>query len=146
MAIENQDIFDPTTGNFDMHAGDTGSGIFTITRESGDTFPDTARMLWTVTSPQGVIVMQRMYRLDDQYDLGDGAVLIEFHNDDTDTWGAGDYTTEIRVDIAPVWDGTPSTARCVDALADGAARMIEGVPVKTLFHGNLKIRAVQGGI
>jgi len=146
MAIENQDIFDPTTGNFDMHAGDTGSGIFTIARESGDPFPDTARMLWTVTSPQGVIVMQRLYRLDDQYDLGDGAVLIEFHNDDTDNWGAGDYTTEIRVDIEPVWDGTPSTARCVDALAEGAARMIEGVPVKTLFHGNLKIRAVQGGI
>jgi hypothetical protein len=45
-----------------------------------------------------------------------------------------------------MWEGTPSDARCVDALAPGAARMIEGVPVRTLFKGTLRIDGVQGRI
>lgn len=139
-------VFDKATGDINMNAGDTGSCKWHITRKSGDTWPDTARMLWTVTSPNGEIVMQRLYRLDDQYDLGDGWILMEYHNDDTDTWQAGTYTTEIRVDVTPAWDGTPSTARCVNALAPGAAKMIEGVPVRTLFHGKLVIEGVQGRI
>ena len=88
----------------------------------------------------------RLYRLDDQYDLGDGWFLVEFHNDDTDTWETGDYSSEIRVDIAPIWDGTPNEGRCVNALAPGAAKMIEGVPVRTLFKGTVKIMGVDGRI
>lgn len=139
-------IFDKATGNIEMNAGDTGSCKWHITRKSGDSWPDTARMLWTVTAPSGEIVMQRLYRLDDQYDLGDGWILMEYHNDDTDDWGPGTYQTEIRVDVDPMWDGTPSEARCVDALAPGAAHMIEGVPVRTLFKGTLRIDGVQGRI
>ena len=138
--------FNTTTGNIEMNAGDTGSCKWHITRKSGNTWPDTARMLWTVTSPGNEIVMQRMYRLDDQWDLGDGWIFMEFHNNDTDTWAAGTYSTEIRVDVIPTWDGTPSTARVVNALAAGAAKMIEGVPVRTLFTGTLKIDGVQGRI
>lgn len=138
--------FDKTTGNIEMNAGDTGSCKWHITRGSGESWPDTARMLWTVKSPGDVIVMQRIYRLDDQWDLGDGWIFMEFHNDDTDTWVPGTYSTEIRVDVVPTWDGTPSTARVVNALAAGAAHMIEGVPVRTLFYGTLRIDGVQGRI
>ena len=146
MAEVNGFIFDKTTGNFELYAGDTGSGAFGFARESGSLFPDTARALWTVRNTQGDIMMQRIYRLDNQYGLGDGWFLIEFHNDDTDDWPAGTYTSEIRVDITPIWDGTPSAARCVDALAEGAARMIEGVPVRTKFKGTVKINGVDGRI
>ena len=139
-------IFHADTGDFELYAGDTGSGIFHISRDSGEVWPATARALFTVTSPGGEIVMQRLYRLDNQYGLGDGRFLVEFHNDDTDTWSGGTYRTEIRADVDPTWDGTPSAARCVDALAEGAARMIEGVPVRTLFKGTLVINSVDGRI
>ena len=102
-------------------------------------------MLFTIADSAGEIVLQRIYRLDDQYDLGDGVVLIEFHNDDTDDWPAGQYTMERRYDVSPVWEGTPSTARCVDALTS-SAKMIEGVPVRTVFVGTLTIVGVIGRI
>lgn len=139
-------VFDKETGDISMNAGDTGSCKWHFTRESGDAWPETARALWTVKSPSGDIVMQRIYRLDDQYDLGDGWILMEYHNDDTDEWEVATYNTEFRVDVTPTWEGTPSEARCVNALAPGAARMIEGVPVRTLFHGALKIDGVLGRI
>ena len=139
-------IFHADTGDFEMYAGDTGSGIFHISRDSGDDWTSDARALFTVTSPGNDIVMQRIYRLDDQWDAGDGVVLIEFHNDDTDDWEAGTYQTERRYNVSPIWDGTPSTARCVDALAAGTAHMIEGVPVRTVFKGTLTIDGVSGRI
>lgn len=139
--------FDPVTGNIKMNAGDTGSFVVHCSRESGESWPDTARMLFTVKSGTGEIVMQRIYRLDDQYDLGDGYVLIEFHNDDTDDWEPGDYRMERRYNVAPIWDGTPSDARCVDQLGPGDhAVMIEGVPVRTVFKGTLTIESVDGRI
>ena len=133
-------------GNIRMNAGDTGSFKVRCTRASGESWPETARMLYTVRSADGTIVLQRIYRMDDQWGLGDGVVLIEFHNDDTDDWVPGQYTTERRYNVAPIWDGTPSTARCVDALAEGAAHMIEGVPVRTVFKGTLTIESVDGRI
>ena len=139
--------FNPTTGNIKMCAGDTGSCLWGCQIGDGSTeWPSTGRGLWTVTAPGGAIVMQRIYRFDDQYDLGDGWILMEFHNDDTDDWQPGSYTTEWRFDLEPVWSGTPSTARCVDALAEGAAKMIEGVPVRTKFRGTLTIDDVLGRI
>ena len=102
-------------------------------------------MLFTIKDPNGEIVIQRIYRLDDQYDLGDGTVLIEFHNGDTDGFMPGDYRMERRYNIAPVWQGTPSTARCVDALTS-SAKMVEGVPVRTVFKGTLRIEDVDGRI
>ena len=138
--------FDPATGNIKMCAGDTGSCLWGCELEDGAAWPSTGRGLWTVTAPGGEIVMQRIYRFDDQYGLGDGWILMEFHNDDTDDWTPGSYGTEWRIDLNPVWDGTPSTARCVDALAAGAAKMIEGVPVRTTFKGSLTIEGVSGRI
>lgn len=139
-------VFDKDTGNIDMYSGDTGSFFFKIERESQEAWPDTARALFTVTDTQGEIVMQRLYRLDDQWEVGDGIMLIEFHNDDTDDWAPGTYNTEFRVDLEPVWQGTPSTARCVNQLAEGVAKMIEGVPVRTVFKGTLTINYVNGRI
>ena len=140
--------FDKTTGDINMYAGDTGSFFMKVEREdSSDPWPDTARMLYTIKNAAGEIVLQRIYRLDDQWDVGDGIILIEFHNDDTDTWDPGQYATEMRVNLGPVWEGTPSTARCVDQLGPGEhAVMVEGVPVRTVFKGNLTINSVYGRI
>ena len=137
---------DNETGDIKMNAGDTGSFKVHCSRKSGESWPDTARMLYTIKNQQGETMIQRIYRLDDAFGLGDGVVLIEFHNDDTDTWENGDYSAERRYDLTPVWEGTPSSARCVDALAPGAAKMIEGVPVRTVFQGTLHIDGVIGGI
>ena len=133
------------TGDIKMNAGDTGSFKVHGSRKSGSSWTEDSRMLFTIADSAGEIVLQRIYRLDDQYDLGDGVVLIEFHNDDTDDWPAGQYTMERRYDVSPVWEGTPSTARCVDALTS-SAKMIEGVPVRTVFVGTLTIVGVIGRI
>lgn len=145
MGAVNGFVFDKDTGNVRMYAGDTGSYKLHVTRESGEAWTEDARLLYTVTGASGIVI-QRIYRLDDQYDLGDGWILIEFHNDDTDELDPGDYTIEGRANVDPVWDGTPSAARCVDALAAGAAHMIEGVPVRTLFKCTLHIDSVDGRI
>ena len=128
-----------------MYAGDTGSFFMRVSRENGDEWPSMARLLYTVKGAEG-IVLQRIYRLDDQWGVGDGIILVEFHNDDTDDWTPAEYATEMRVSLEPVWDGTPSTARCVNALAAGTAHMVEGVPVRTVFRGSLTINSVDGRI
>ena len=140
-------VFNSETGDLSLYAGDTGSFAVKCERSSGESWPDTARMLFTVKNAAGEIVMQRIYRLDDQYDLGDGVVLIEFHNDDTDDWVPGQYTMERRYDLTPIWDGTPSTARCVDQLGPGThAEMIEGDVVRTVFRGTITVSGVDGRI
>ena len=137
---------DYNTGDIKMNAGDTGSFKVHASRSNGDNWTENSRMLFTVKSPNGEIVMQRIYRLDDQYELGDGYVLIEFHNDDTDEWDAGTYSIERRYDVTPIWDGTPiPTARCVDALTS-SVKMVDGVAVRTVFVGTLKIDSVLGRI
>ena len=130
-----------------MHQGDTGSFKIGSTRESGTDWTEDDRMLFTVKNGQGEVVMQRIYRLDDQYDLGNGKVLIEFHNDDTDQWEPGTYTTELRFNVDPIWDGTPiPTARCVDAMAAGTPKMIEGNIVRTTIQSTLTISGILGDI
>jgi len=129
-----------------MHQGDTGSFKIGATRESGDEWTSADRMLFTVKNGQGDIVLQRIYRLDDQYDLGNGKVLVEFHNDDTDQWDAGTYSTELRFDVSPIWDGTAPTARCVDALSPGTPKMVEGSIVRTTIQSTLTISGVLGDI
>ena len=86
-----------STMEITMHAGDTGSFKIHAERETGTAWTEDDRMQLTVKNAAGETVMQRWYRLDDQYDLGDGTVLVEFHNDDTDDWDAGTYNTELRL-------------------------------------------------
>lgn len=138
---------DTATGAITMHRGDTGSFVVHCSRASGEAWPEESRMLYTIRNGAGDIVLQRIYRMDDAFGLGDGVVLIEFHNDDTDNWEDSTYSTERRYNVFPVWKGgAPSSdARCVDALATGD-EMIEGVPVRTVFQGTLTINKVLGDI
>lgn len=128
-----------------MHRGDTGSFKVHAERESGEAWTSDDRMIFTVKNQNGETVIQRFYRLDDQYELGDGVVLIEFHNDDTDTFENGQYTTELRFDIDPIWNGTAPTARCVDALTAGV-RMVEGSIVRTVIQSSLEINDIYGEV
>ena len=138
-------VHDKETGNITMYQGDTGSFWVHCARKSGEDWTSASRMLYTIKNGKGETVIQRIYRLDDQYNAGDGYVLIEFHNNDTDSLDPGNYTTERRYDVAPVWEGTPSSARCVNALTSDA-QMVEGVPVRTVFKGTLTLLAVDGRI
>ena len=71
---------------------------------------------------------------------------MEFHNDDTDQWEAGTYSTELRFDVSPIWDGTAPTARCVNALSPGTPKMVEGSIVRTTIQSTLTISGVLGDI
>ena len=138
---------DLETMDIKMNRGDTGSFKVGSSRKRGTAWTEDDRMLFTIKNAQGEIMIQRIYRLDDQYGLGDGKVLIEFHNNDTDTWDPGQYTTELRFDVAPIWDGTPvPTERCVDALMPGVPKMIEGPVVRTVIQSSLMIEGVLGDI
>ena len=136
---------EPATMNITMNRGDTGAFFVKATRESGNAWTEDDRALFTVRNGQGVIVMQRIYRLDDQWEVGDGIFLVEFDNDDTDEWELGDYSMELRFDVDPVWEGTVPTARCVNALQT-SSRMVEGPIVRTVIHATLRLEAVYGDI
>ena len=138
---------DLESGDIRMNKGDTGSFKIHASLKSGDAWTEDSRMLFTVRNATGTVVMQRIYRLDDAWEIGDGVVLIEFHNSDTDTWENGMYDIEYRFNTDPIWDGTPSDARCVNALATGAAQMVEGSgTVRTVIHAVLTIEDVYGRI
>lgn len=136
---------DLATMDITMHRGDTGSYKLRAARESGTEWSENDRMLFTIKDQNNVVVIQRFYRLDDQYDLGDGKVLIEFHNDDTDSLENGMYSVEARFVISPVWSGTAPTARCVDALTAGV-RMVEGSIVRTKIQSTLEINDIYGEV
>lgn len=133
------------TMEISMHAGDTGSFWIHGERESETAWTEDDRMLFTITNQQGEIMLQRFYRLDDQWDAGDGNVLIEFHNDDTDEWDPGQYITELRFVVDPIWEGTAPVSKCANALTANA-RMVEGAIVRTPIQSMLTIQGVQGDI
>jgi len=133
------------TGNVTMHQGDTGAYKVHATRQTGEAWTSDDRLLFTIRNAAGDIVIQRIYRLDDDDGLGNGVVEIQFHNSDTDSLPNGTYQVERRYNIHPYWDGTPPEGMCVDALT-ADARMIEGDCVRTVFQGNLTISDVYGDI
>lgn len=122
-------IVDFEKGDIQMHRGDTGAFKVHCARGSGEEWTEDDRMIFTVKNQQGEIVIQRFYRLDDAWDLGDGIVQIEFHNDDTDHLENGQYQTERRYIVSPIWEGTAPTSRVADALTAGA-RIIDGSIVR----------------
>ena len=136
---------DLETMDVKMHRGDTGAFFVGATRASETAWTSDDRMLFTVKNATGEVVMQRFYRLDDQWEVGDGIVLIEFHNSDTDTWSNGQYSMELRFNISPIWNGTAPAGRCVDALTAGV-RMVEGSTVRTVIHSTLTIDDIYGEI
>lgn len=137
--------FDNNTCAISMHAGDTGSKWIHATRESETDWTADDRCLFTVRNASNEIVMQRIYRLDDQWGAGNGWFLMEFHNNDTDTWAPGMYTTEWRYDVAPSWDGTAPTGRCVNGMTAGV-KMTDGSIVRTKVQSTLNISGVLGNI
>ena len=134
-------------GDIKMHRGDTGAFKVHASRGSGESWTSDDRMIFTVKNQQGEVVLQRFYRLDDQWGLGDGIVQIEFHNDDTDTWENADYATERRYVISPIWEGNAPTSRVANALTANA-RIVEGsiVRVPATGQASLKIDDIYGEV
>jgi len=129
-----------------MHAGDTGSFKIHATRKTGDAWTSADRMVYTVANSNGVVVLKRYYRLDTS--LGNGCVLVQFHNDDTDGLAAGNYTAERRYVVNPRWDGTAPTGDVTDALAEGIAQIVEGDVVRVPANGQtpLTMQRVYGEV
>ena len=138
-------VFNDETCAITMHQGDTGSKWIHAVRESETAWTSADRCLFTVRNAMNEVVMQRIYRLDDQWGAGNGWFLMEFHNNDTDTWQPGAYTTEWRYDVAPSWDGTAPTGRCVNGMTAGV-KMVEGSVVRTAIQSTLTIQGVLGDI
>ena len=137
--------FNNNTCAITLHKGDTGSKWIHATRGSSTAWTSADRCLFTVTNAQNEIVMQRIYRLDDQWGAGNGYFLMEFHNGDTDKWPTGAYNTEWRFDIDATWDGTAPTGRCVDAL-NTDVKMTDGGVVRTKIQSTMTISGVLGDI
>lgn len=137
--------FETDTCAITMHRGDTGSKWIHASRESGTPWTANDRCLFTVRNAQGDVVMQRIYRLDDQWGAGNGWFLMEFHNNDTDQWANGSYSTEWRYAIEPLWSGEAPAGRCVDALAAGV-RMVEGSVVRTVVQSTMTLSDVYGEV
>lgn len=136
------------TMEIDMHRGDTGAFKVAATKASGAAWGEHDRMMFTVSAADGTDKIRRLYRLDDsrtETDLGNGVVQIEFHNDDTDTWPTGVYTTELRFIGDAVWNGDELTSDCVnDLLTD--SHIIEGALVRTPLQSTLNIRNIIGEV
>jgi hypothetical protein len=132
----------------EMHRGDTGAFKVRATKTSGDSWSEDDRMIFTVSGADGTIKIKRIYRLDTdrtETALGDGVVQIEFHNDDTDTWPNGLYTTELRFIGDAVWTGTELMSDCIDDLL-ATSHIIEGVPVRTAIQSTLNIKNIIGEV
>lgn len=140
--------FDNNTWAISMHQGDTGSKWIHAERESGTAWTEDDRCLFTVSDSSGKIVIQRAYRLDDQWDAGDGNFLMEFHNNDTDELPTGVYTTEWRFAVSPSWNGTAPTGRCANTMVNGEVvdQMTDGPIVRTKIQSTLTIMGVSGKI
>ena len=139
--------YDSATGAVTMHQGDTGAYKVRATRESGESWTEDDRMLFTVQATDGTIVMQRFYRLDDDDGLGNGVVEIQFHNNDTDKWPVGMYAVERRYVVNPYWSGDAPDGMCVNALTAGV-RMLDGDIVRVPVTGQttLTITGIYGEV
>ena len=137
--------FDNNSWAITLHQGDTGSKWVRGRRESGTDWTEDDRCLFTVRNATGEIVMQRLYRLDDQWGAGNGYFLMEFHNSDTDKLQLGTYNTEWRFGVNPLWDGTPNTGRCVNVLNTNV-HMTDGDIIRTKIQSTMTILGVLGEV
>lgn len=139
---------DYATGAVTMHQGDTGSYKVTATRKSGIPWTERDRMLLTIWSGAEPLI-QRLYRLDDAFGLGNGVVLIEFHNSDTDKIPTGNYVMERRYIVDPIWDveegGMIPTGRCENALT-ASAKIVEGPVVRTKIQTTFALQTIYGEV
>lgn len=131
----------PDSNSITMHRGDTGSVMFSAIRTSGEPFGQDDVALWTVRNSRGVIVMQSLYSLADE-NLGNGKVLVQFHNSSTDQMPLGTYYTEMRYVINPYYDNS-----VINPHYNGP-ELINGDIVRTPSNGQgtLTIRDVYGEV
>ena len=129
-----------------MHAGDTGSIKVHATRQTGDDWTSADRMVYTIVNANGMVVLKRYYRLDTS--LGNGRVLVQFRNDDTDDLAPGNYSAERRYVVNPRWEGTVPTGDVTDALAEGIGQIVDGDVVRVPANGQtgLTIQRVYGEV
>lgn len=99
MFIVNED-----NGSVTMNVGDTGAWFVQGERDDGEPFTEDDRAVFTVKDASDTIVLERIYRLDDDEGLGNGVIFIVLYNDDTDDWAPGSYTYEIRYVINPYYN------------------------------------------
>lgn len=92
------------TGEIVMNVGDTGSFEVKGERDDQTAWTDDDRAVFTVRNAAGENVITRVYGLNDD-ELGNGVILIEFHNDDTDHLDPGNYSWELRYVVNPYYDG-----------------------------------------
>ena len=90
------------TGAITMNVGDTGSFELEAHRDDGTDWTEDDRAVFTVRGATGANVMERVYRLDD-VELGNGVILVELHNDDTDNLTPGTYSWEVRFVVHPYY-------------------------------------------
>ena len=140
-------ILDTEKGSITLHRGDTGAYYVRARKKSGDPWNQEDRMIYTIRDVNGDVVLQRFYRLDDDEGLGNGKVCIQFHNNDTDKWPNGSYTTERRYVIDPRWDGEAPEGWCLNALTADAA-IVDGsmVRVPELGQSTLVLTDIYGEV
>lgn len=137
-------------GAITMHQGDTGSYKVKATRASGVPWTENDRMILTIGDRENPVI-QRFYRLDNDETLGNGVVLIEFHNEDTDKVPTGSYSLERRYVVNPVWEldegAVIPTERVANALTAGA-RIVDGhiVRITNKSQTNMTIQYVYGEV
>ena len=139
-------VLNTQTGAITMHAGDTGSIKVHATRQTGDDWTSADRMVYTIVNANGMVVLKRYYRLDTS--LGNGRILVQFHNDDTDDLAPGNYSAERRYVVNPRWEGTVPTGDVTDALAEGIGQIVDGDVVRVPSNGQtaLTIQRVYGEV
>lgn len=86
---------DYDTGAIEISKGDTGSFELEAIREDRQAWGENDRAVFTVRGASGENVIERVYRLDSETP-GNGVIVIEFHNEDTDQLDPGTYTWEMR--------------------------------------------------
>ena len=87
-------MVDPNTKTIRMHRGDTGSLTIRVT---GYTYGEDDRAVFTVKSPSGTVVMERVYP------LAENAFVVTFANGDTDYLAAGNYKWDVRYVVDPTY-------------------------------------------
>ena len=113
-----------------MHRGDTGAYWVQLERANGDDFVAGDVAIYEVKAGDEVKI-HREYDLQPEtptdIEPGDGRFLVAFRNSDTDTWGGGAYSTEIRVVLNPI-------------RSDG--RVVDGDTVRTVIKSMITITDV----
>lgn len=137
-------------GAVSLHQGDTGSYKVRARRKSGTDWTEDDRMLLTIWNGSEILI-QRIYRLDDDNGLGNGVVLLEFHNEDTDDLPVGNYSMERRYIVNPVWEVATGesipTEKVVDALQI-KSKIVDGHIVRTPRNAQttFEVRTIYGEV